>query len=365
MSGRRLKYSRRRQFVKLDASREGGDVTRFYRPAGAGSAPATLFQRFLLCCMLALALAGCQTLAEFVAGTMKEGEQLYAQRKYDEAIAKFNEVLRRDPRHFPAHVWIARSHIAKSAWGPAVASARKAREIAPRGRDVIPVLAQALYGAGESALKAGRLRESISLFLEHIELQPSNPAAYVNVARAYLGEKRLAEAFAALSRALGLPADAATRKQALDLLLEGARRALSDGDLAALIRFLSEYVRFDPDDLRVWLDLARAQLKAGNYEGATAAFGGGLKQGAGEGRADLLRELLAAAREAMAANRMREAALLLREYVEHERANIDAYLDLARAWWKAGDRMQALDAVRRVWELNPRQQQTLKYMLEP
>jgi tetratricopeptide (TPR) repeat protein len=322
-----------------------------------------MVRRFFLGCMLAFALAGCQTLPEFIDSTMKDGQALYTQKKYDEAIARFNEALRRDPRHFPAHVWTARAQIAQGAWGAAVASARKAWALAPRSADVVPVLAEALFGAGNAALKAGKFAQSIPLFLEYIELQPGNPAAYVNVARAYLGEKRFADALASLSRALGIPSDGATQKEALDLLLEGARRALIEGDLGSMIRFLSEYLKIDPANVRAWLDLARIYIKTGNYDGAASAYGQALRQSIGAERTTLLHEFLDTGKQALSSGRGREAAALLREYVSHDSGSVEAFLYLARAFWSAGDRMQAMDAFRRVVELNPRQREALRFML--
>ncbi|MDH5534430.1 MAG: tetratricopeptide repeat protein, partial [Betaproteobacteria bacterium] len=314
---------------------------------------ALMRRRFFLGCILALALAGCQTLPEQIDSTMKEGQTLYAQKNYNEAIARFSEALSKDPKHFPAHVWIARVQMAKGDWGAAVASARKAREIAPKGESVVTVLSEALLGAGTAALKAGKSTESIPLFLEYIELQPTHPAAYLNVARAYLGEKRFAEALAALSRALGIPSDSAMQREALELLLDGARRALAEGDLASMIRFLSEYLKIDPANLGAWLDLARGYLKTGNYGEAVAAFAGGLKQDGSLERGPLLRELLDAGNQALSSGRLREGAAMLREYVAHDRGNIEVLLRLARASWSAGERMQALDALRQIKEVNP------------
>lgn len=319
--------------------------------------------RFVLACTLAFALAGCQTLPEFVDSTMQDGQALYARKDYNAAIARFKEVLSREPRHFPAYVWIARADIAKGAWRDAIASARAARLIAPRGAGVVPVLAEALYGAGREALAAGKFTDSIPLFLEYIELQPDNPAAYVNVARAYLGEKQFAKAVENLARALGLPADRATQQEALELLLDGARRALLEGDLGNVIRFLSEYLKIKPDNIRAWIDLAHTYIRAGNYPGAATAYGGALRQGGGAARGQLLRELLDTGKEQLSGGHGLEAAALLREYVTHDRANVEAFLYLARAFWSAGDRMQALDALRSVRELNPRQPEALRFML--
>lgn len=320
-------------------------------------------RRFFLGCVMALALAGCQTLPDVIDGAMKDGQALHAQKKYDQAIARFEEVLRLDPKYWRAHVEIARAQIAKGAWDAALTSARKAREMAPKGESVTAVLGEALLGAGTAALKSGKPVEATSLFLEYVELQPTNPSAYVNVARAYLGEKRFADALAALARAIGIPAQGAVQREALDMLLDGARRSLAEGDLAFAIRFLSEYLKVDPANAHAWLDLARAHLKAGDYGKAASAFGAGLKQEGSSARGQLLRELLEAGNTVLASGKLREGAALLREYVVHDQGNIEVLLKLARASWSAGERMYAIDALRQIKQINPRQQEALKYML--
>jgi tetratricopeptide (TPR) repeat protein len=251
-----------------------------------------MFRRLFLSGLVLVLLAACQSLPVVsVDSLMKEGQDLYAQKQYDDAIRKFSDALGKDAKHWPAHLWIARSQIAKGAWSPAVASARQAWQIAPSGAEVIPVFAQALFGAGEDFLKGGKFGEALGLFGEYIRLQPGNASAYLNVARAYLGERKFADALASMLDALRTSSDGSTRQEALALLLEGSRQAFAQGDPRSVIGFLREYLKFDTANVRAWFDLGNAQ-------------------------------------------------------------------------WDSGERLQALDAFRRVLELNPRHEEALRFILQ-
>jgi tetratricopeptide (TPR) repeat protein len=96
-----------------------------------------------------LLLAGCAGLiADSIDALMKQGIDLFLARKYDEAIAKFLEVVRRDPKFWNAYLYMARSYLGKGSWGDAIASGRKALELAPSSTEVVTSLAEAFLGAG-------------------------------------------------------------------------------------------------------------------------------------------------------------------------------------------------------------------------
>jgi tetratricopeptide (TPR) repeat protein len=245
-----------------------------------------------LCALLVvLAFTGCATAPpqDDLGAWMKEGQELYAAKNYDQAIKRFKDVVAKDSKHWQAYLWLARAYIAKGLWGDAIASARTAYQLAASGQDVIPVLAEALFGGGSEALKANRFNDAISHFLDYIKLQPGNARAYLNVARAFLGEKRFADALAALLKGLGVATPGAERTEVLRALLDGGQQAFTQ-----------------------------------------RAF--------------------------------RDAIGFLREYVNHDRGNLGAYLDLAKAYWQAGERGNALNAFRRVIELDPRHEEALRFL---
>jgi tetratricopeptide (TPR) repeat protein len=93
---------------------------------------------------------------------MEEGRQLYLEKKYDEAIAKFDRVIELDRTRFLAYVYLARCYIAKSSWGKAIANARLAYQASPGGEDVIATFGEALLGGGLAALAGGQFVEAIA-----------------------------------------------------------------------------------------------------------------------------------------------------------------------------------------------------------
>jgi tetratricopeptide (TPR) repeat protein len=246
--------------------------------------------RLSLLLLVSALLAACAglTLQSEIDGLMKEGQQLYAEKKYDQAIDKFVIVIGKDPTYWQAYLWAARAFIAKGDWGDAIANGRKAFELAPNKTEAIPIFAQALFGGGTDALKNGRFAESVSLFVEYLKLEPGNTQAWLNVGKAYLGQK--------------------------------------------------------------------------DFRQALGAFAQGLAAGGGAERQELIRELLDGGLQAFSSGKYRESIDLLQEYLKYDK-NLQALLGIAKAYWEAGDKGKALDAFKQVLQLDPRQEEALRYML--
>jgi Flp pilus assembly protein TadD len=133
-----------------------------------------------------LMLAGCaQLMADTVEALLKQGIELFTAGKYDEAISKFQEVVRRDPKSWNSYLYLARSYVAKSSWANALTSGRKALELAPSSGDVLPVLADALLGAGADALGRRQFPEAIGHFTEYVKLRPTDAQGYLQLGKAF------------------------------------------------------------------------------------------------------------------------------------------------------------------------------------
>jgi tetratricopeptide (TPR) repeat protein len=256
--------------------------------------PKSIARRAWAAMMLAVALvlAGCATMSlqDEIDALMKEGQQLYSVQKYDEAIGKFGQVINKDPKQWLAYVWIARAFIAQGKWFDAVGNAKKAYDLSPGGADVLKVFGEALFGGGADALKNGRFADSVRYFVDFLKLEPGNASAWLNVAKAYLGQGQFREAFNALIQ--------------------------------------------------------------------------GLASGGGAQRQELIRQLLDGGIQAFSRGNYRDAIDMLKEYVKFDSNNLSAYLNLAKSYWEAGERGNALDMFRKVLQLNPRQEEALRFLLQ-
>lgn len=236
-------------------------------------------------------LAGCAgiSLQDEIEALMKEGQQSYSVKKYDEAIGKFGQVVTKDPKYWLGYLWLARSFIAQGGWPDAIANAKKAYEISPKGPDVLAVLGETLFGGGADALKNGRLADSVRYFVDYLKLEPGNTRAWLNVGKAYLGQ--------------------------------------------------------------------------GQFREALSAFVQGLANGGGGDRSELVRGLLDGGLQAFSRGNFRDSIDLLKEYVKFDSNNLSAYVNLAKAYWESGERGNALDAFRKVLQLNPRHEEALRFLL--
>ena len=231
--------------------------------------------------ILALALvvvmvvgAGCATmsLVETIEQLLKQIKELLDARKYDEALTRVTEVIRRDPLQWKAYLYGAQAYIGKADWGQALANARKAVELAPRETETLTTLAQSLWGAGVDALTRGSFRDAAGHFVEYIRLRPADAQGYLNAGRAYLGAGSWGDALSVLTQGLGQASDPALRGQLTQAMLDGGRQALSKGDYRGAIGLLGQYVRGDQGNVSAWLDLGKAYWSAGDQADALTAF---------------------------------------------------------------------------------------------
>lgn len=218
-------------------------------------------------------LAACAglTLQSEIDGLMKEGQQLYSEKKYDQAVDKFVIVIGKDPDDWQAYLWAARSFIAKGSWSDAIANGKKAFELAPKDKEVLPVFAQALFGGGADALKNGRFAESVNLFVEYLKLEPGNSKAWLNVGKAYLGQKDFRQALGAFAQGLA-SGGGAERQDLIRELLDGGVQAFSSGKYRESIDLLKEFLKYDAKNSQAYVNIAKAYWESGDRGKALDAF---------------------------------------------------------------------------------------------
>jgi tetratricopeptide (TPR) repeat protein len=217
--------------------------------------------------------AGCAGLvADSIDALMKQGIELFLARKYDEAIAKFLEVVRRDPRFWNAYLYLARSYVGKSDWTAAIANGRKALELAPNTTDVVTTLAEAFLGAGVDALKRRQFAEAVGHLGEYVKLRPSDAQGYLQLGRAFLGTGAYTDALRVIVQGLTHASDASARAELTRTLLDGGSQALAAGNAKAAIGLLQEYVRHDAGNVSAYLSLGKAYWQDGSVGNALGAF---------------------------------------------------------------------------------------------
>jgi tetratricopeptide (TPR) repeat protein len=233
-------------------------------------------RRTVAVAMLAALLlsAGCATigLAETIASLLQQIRELLAARRWDEALTKIGEVIRREPTEWRAYVYGAQAYVGKADWTQALHSARKAFEVAPREGEVLATLGETLFGAGLDALQRRAFADAAARFAEYIRLRPEDWRGYLHAGRASLGLGQWSDAARALVDGLGRATDPAGRAQLLQGLLDGGRQALGRGEHRGAAALLREYVRQDPASVAAYLDLGKAYLGAGDRMEALAAY---------------------------------------------------------------------------------------------
>ncbi len=242
---------------------------------------------------IALLAAGCAAVPgqSGADALLQQGQQLYNAKQFDEAIAKFRQAVALEPSNGGTWLWLARCHIAKGGWGDAIAAARRALELSPQGAEVMQIFLQALFGGGAQALGGGNFVDSIKYFSEYLKYNGSNAGAWVNVGKAYLGNKQFADALQALVRALGITG--ADRADVAGTLLAGGLQAAKERDFSGAIALLREYIKQDPRNLQAYLALAKSYWESGQKGGALEAVRDALKVSPANGEAlQLLRQLL-------------------------------------------------------------------------
>jgi tetratricopeptide (TPR) repeat protein len=224
--------------------------------------------------VVVVALAGCAAIDPHgeMNALMAEGQQLYSAQRFDEAIDRFRAVTARDPGFYPAYAGLARSLMAKGAWADAVVNARRAMELSRGAPDVLPVLLDALYGGGTDALARGAFVDSIGYFAEYVGHQPGNFRAWLNVAKAYAGNRQFIEALGALRRALDTGPGGAERAETLQSLLGTGKQAFDARDYGSAVNLLREYLKFNASDWSAYLTLGKAYWESGAMRDALSTF---------------------------------------------------------------------------------------------
>jgi tetratricopeptide (TPR) repeat protein len=224
--------------------------------------------------VLAMLSVGCATMSllDTVDSLIEQAKVLLDARRYDEALTKLIEAIRRDPTAWKAYLYSAQAYIGKLDLASAIANARRAWDLAPADATVVATLGESLWGGGRAALQRGSFGDAAALFVEYMKLRPADAAGYLGAGRAYLGSRDWSSAARVLAEGLGRAADPTVRQELARTLLDGGQQALTLGDGRGAIALLREYVRLEPRDVGAYVSLGKAYLSAGDTSEAFSTF---------------------------------------------------------------------------------------------
>lgn len=187
------------------------------------------------------------------------GIELFEQGRLDEALAQFQEAIRKQPDYLEGHVSIAVILIEKGKLEEAIPRLEKALALDPKCW-----FAHANLGLVRQ--KQGRRQEAIAHFRKAVELNPKHLIARTNLGRALAEEERLDEAVVHFQAAVALaPKDAASR-------VNLGNAQLDRGRLAEAIEQYRAALELDPRCPGARVGLAEALARQGQYAAARDEF---------------------------------------------------------------------------------------------
>jgi predicted aspartyl protease len=126
--------------------------------------------------------------------TLAAANQLFAERKIPEAAAKYQAVVKADPKVIPAQVGLLRCYLMMQKVDEAQAAATSAVAI-------LPAAPQVLTTAADVQFRAGKLPEAERLYSKAIALYANDPEPYIGLSRVFKAESLYRRAYENLKRA--------------------------------------------------------------------------------------------------------------------------------------------------------------------
>jgi tetratricopeptide (TPR) repeat protein len=139
---------------------------------------------------------------------LEQANELVAEKKYDEAVATYEQVLEKNPELYQVHLSIGNCYIAKGELDKACEEYGKALEQSQkdesRGKEMA---AKALSGMGECYLKKGDFESAQQYFRQSIDSYPENEIIPYNVGEICFANQKIDDAIHYFEQASQIKAD--------------------------------------------------------------------------------------------------------------------------------------------------------------
>ncbi len=184
--------------------------------------------------------------------------------------------------------------------------------------------AQREFEKGLALFNAGNYEQAVPHFVKATELEPEYGRAYLYLGRSYLNLRRWLDAIPPLRTAYRL-SPTETKKEALDVLLDALLAAATDA------------------------------FKKGNFQGALTHLREGLSLSPQSApfQHQLVDSLIGFGGQLLSQGKFSEAISAYTEVTDLSPNQFDAYLGLAKAFFKQGNLMKALQAAQKAATINP------------
>lgn len=223
----------------------------------------------------------------------------------------------------------------------------------------------ALMQQGQQLYAEKQYGQAADKFLTVIGKDATYWQAYLWAARSFIAQGSWKEALANARKAFDLaPKDKDALTAFAQALFGGGADALQSGRFADSVNLFVEYLKLEPGNAQAWLSVAKAYLGQKDFSQALGALVQGLASADASQRQEFTRQLLEGGKQAFASGKYKDSIGLLKEYLKYDKKEFQAYLNLAKAYWEAGDKSKAFDAFKEVLRLNPNQEEAMRFLLK-
>lgn len=171
---------------------------------------------------------------------LERGNQLFVERKFDEALQIFQTFAANNPNVYQIYFNIGDVYREKSEFDKANEQYTIAMAKAKEKADIV-MQAKALASFGEVFLRQGKLKEAQEFFTQSIALNPKDEILAYNVAEIFFGKNQADKAIDYYQLAIRI------KPEWSEPYLKIGYAYLNRGDMAKAVEYLNEFLKRDPE----------------------------------------------------------------------------------------------------------------------